>query len=115
MSQLKSLDLMELVLRQQEKLQAQKDAEDPLNPSHYVSPHTDAHGLLHATVDSAEAFFQEDLYLGTAFIYMARAGRKGIAPTKQDIEKAIWWLQRKLKMIDQSKVAVKEVLPESGP
>lgn len=83
---------------------------DPVHhPEYYKAPMTSAKGLSPETVDIAEAFFADNIHLATAFIYIARAGRKSLDPNIpdaemtedqkreayiRDVEKAIWWLTR---------------------
>lgn len=45
-------------------------------------------------IDVIEAFFRTNYHLGNAFKYMARAGKKN--DEREDIEKAIWYLNRYL-------------------
>lgn len=56
------------------------------NPSHYQTPS----GL--EAIDVIEAFFLDNFYFANAFKYIARAGKKN--DIVEDIEKAIWYLQR---------------------
>ncbi|TRX43716.1 DUF3310 domain-containing protein [Corynebacterium guaraldiae] len=56
------------------------------NPSHYQTPS----GL--EAIDVIEAFFPDNFYFANAFKYIARAGKKD--DIVEDIEKAIWYLQR---------------------
>lgn len=56
------------------------------NPSHYQTPS----GL--EAIDVIEAFFPDNFYFANAFKYIARAGKKN--DIVEDIEKAIWYLQR---------------------
>ena len=37
-----------------------------------------------------------DFHLGNTFKYIARAGKKGTDKEIQDLEKALWYLQRKI-------------------
>ncbi len=37
---------------------------------------------------------------GNAVKYIARAGKKANTPEKQDLEKAIWYLQRELELVN---------------
>lgn len=64
---------------------------DEINPSHYKTES----GL--EAIDVIEAFFEGEsrYYLGNAFKYMARAGKKTPEPTV-DVRKAIWYLARYL-------------------
>lgn len=56
------------------------------NPSHYQTPS----GL--EAIEVIEAFFPDNFYFANAFKYIARAGKKN--DIVEDIEKAIWYLQR---------------------
>lgn len=56
------------------------------NPSHYQTPS----GL--EAIEVIEAFFPDNFYFANAFKYLARAGKKD--DIVEDIEKAIWYLQR---------------------
>lgn len=56
------------------------------NPSHYQTES----GL--EAIEVIEAFFEDNYHLGNAFKYMARAGKKN--DELEDIEKAIWYLER---------------------
>ena len=58
------------------------------SPSHYQTPS----GL--EAIDVIEAFFPDNFYFANAFKYIARAGKKD--DLVEDIEKAIWYLQRYL-------------------
>jgi hypothetical protein len=40
-----------------------------------------------------------DFHLGNTFKYIARAGKKGTDKELQDLEKALWYLQRKIEII----------------
>ena len=63
--------------------------EDPINPSHYKS----ASGL--QVIDIIEQFgLAESFHLATAITYIFRAGRKPGVSAHQDIEKAVWYLER---------------------
>lgn len=56
------------------------------SPAHYQTPS----GL--EAIDVIEAFFPDNFYFANAFKYIARAGKKN--DIVEDIEKAIWYLQR---------------------
>ena len=74
---------------------------DPVNsPNHYQTPS----GL--EAIDVIEAFFPDNFYFANAFKYIARAGKKD--DLVEDIEKAIWYLQRYLD------TQVRYVLTEKG-
>ena len=40
-----------------------------------------------------------DFHLGNTFKYIARAGKKGSDKEIQDLEKAMWYLQRKIDLL----------------
>jgi hypothetical protein len=40
-----------------------------------------------------------DFHLGNTFKYIARAGKKGTDKELQDLEKAMWYLQRKIELV----------------
>lgn len=62
-------------------------ANDNVNsPKHYQSET----GL--EAIDVIEAFFVDNIYFASAFKYMARAGKKD--NLVEDVEKAIWYLER---------------------
>ena len=65
-------------------------AESVNHPSHY--------NLGKIEVIDAIEDWQLDFHLGNAVKYIARAGRKDPAKTKEDLQKAIWYLQRRLEM-----------------
>lgn len=62
------------------------------NPAHYQTES----GL--EAIEVIEAFFKENYHLGNAFKYMARAGKK--VDELEDIEKAIWYLERYKKFLE---------------
>ena len=63
------------------------------HPSHYQTEN----GL--EAIEVIEAFFKENYHLGNAFKYMARAGKKN--DELEDIEKAIWYLERYKKFLEE--------------
>ena len=66
---------------------------DPVNkPSHY------AEGRQFETIEVIEDW-QLSYRLGNCVKYISRAGRKG--DRKQDLEKALWYLQREIEAIDK--------------
>jgi hypothetical protein len=65
---------------------------DFINPNHYK---TDK-GI--ESIDVIEAF-ELDFCLGNAVKYILRAGKKPDQPIERDLEKAIWYLERKLKQV----------------
>lgn len=42
-------------------------------------------------------------HLGNAVKYISRAGKKDISKTREDIEKAIWYLERYLEVLENDK------------
>lgn len=42
-----------------------------------------------------------DFCLGNTVKYIARAGKKDIAPTVEDLKKARWYLDRKIKSLEE--------------
>ena len=40
-----------------------------------------------------------DFHLGNTFKYIARAGKKGTDKELQDLEKALWYIQRKIELV----------------
>lgn len=67
---------------------------DPINPNHYKTKS----GL--EVIDIIEAF-QLDFKLGNAIKYILRAGKKD--HIVQDLKKAIWYIERKIKEIENGK------------
>ncbi len=66
---------------------------DYINPNHYKTEK----GI--ESIDVIEAF-ELDFCLGNAVKYILRAGKKPDQPIERDLEKAIWYLNRR---IEQSK------------
>jgi len=44
-----------------------------------------------------------DFHLGNAYKYIARAGKKGSDKEIQDLKKAIWYIERKIQLIENGK------------
>lgn len=66
------------------------------NPSHYCE------GREYEPVDVAEDWgLDKDAYLFNVFTYISRAGRKD--DILQDLEKARWYLDRRIKTLKESK------------
>ena len=68
---------------------------DEINPDHYKA------------VDGSQVIdvielYGLDFYIGNAIKYMLRAGRKAYAPAATDLEKAVWYLQRKIQTLSGS-------------
>jgi hypothetical protein len=70
--------------------QVKEEAMDKINPEHYKSK-----------IQAIEVIEEWDLSfcLGNCVKYIARAGKKEGSTTKEDLEKAIWYLQRELSKI----------------
>lgn len=67
---------------------------DPVsNPKHYQSES----GL--EAIDVIEAFAKDNYCRGNAFKYLIRAGKK--EDTRQDLEKALWYIQREIANLEQ--------------
>lgn len=68
-------------------IEKQKTANDPVNhPSHYTSGGIEV-------IDAIEAW-ELGFHLANVVKYVARSGKKDPAKTKQDLEKARWYLDR---------------------
>lgn len=44
-----------------------------------------------------------DFHLGNTFKYIARAGKKGTDKEIQDLKKALWYLERKIQLLESQK------------
>jgi len=44
-----------------------------------------------------------DFHLGNTFKYIARAGKKGSDKEIQDLKKALWYLERKIELLESQK------------
>ena len=53
------------------------------------------------TINVIEAW-NLDFHLGNAVKYISRAGKKDKSKTIEDLEKAIWYLERKIKQLSDS-------------
>lgn len=70
--------------------------DDPVNhPSHYTSA-----GPLYETILVIEAWGL-DFCLGNAVKYISRAGKKSAETEIQDLEKARWYLERRIAQLKQ--------------
>ena len=58
------------------------------HPKHYNEGYIEA-------IDVIEDW-QLDFHLGSAVKYICRAGKKDPKKTKEDLEKALWYIQRKI-------------------
>jgi len=78
---------------------------DPINPDHYKG-----NGM--SAIDVVDAF-ELDYYLGSAWKYMARYGKKG-DPIEQ-LEKARWFLDRRIEQLQSHSQSLgEEVVYVSG-
>lgn len=86
---------LELISKDEEKA-AEPAKEDVVNhPSHYK-----AGGI--ETIDFIESKGL-DYYLGNTVKYISRAGKKDPAKELQDLEKAAWYLNRKIQKMKEAK------------
>lgn len=44
-----------------------------------------------------------DFHLGNTFKYIARAGKKGTDKEIQDLKKALWYLDRKIQLLESNR------------
>lgn len=70
-------------------------AESVNHPSHYGGDTT------YECIKVIEAW-EMDFCLGNALKYICRAGRKGSSSTLEDLQKAQWYIERKLKQLENS-------------
>ena len=49
-----------------------------------------------------------DFHLGNTVKYISRAGKKDIDKELQDLNKALWYLQRKIENLNKSKICQKQ-------
>ena len=86
-----------------------KSKEDPVNhPSHY----TDGK---YETIDFIEAQnLDTDFYAANAVKYISRAGKKGAGKEKEDIQKAIWYLRRKLTRLHPDSISIRDYTKDKG-
>jgi len=69
--------------------------DDPVNhPSHYTTGE-------HETIDIIEDW-NLDYHVGNAVKYLSRAGKKDPKKFIEDLQKAIWYLERKI-MLEENK------------
>ena len=80
------------------------DKPNAINPDHYKACLSLSWGKVPVEViDIIEAFgLQKDHYLATAVQYILRCGRKDSSAEgiKQDLEKAVWFLKRRINAIE---------------
>ena len=63
------------------------------HPSHYGGDN------IYETIKVIEAW-ELDFHLGNTVKYISRAGKKGTDKELQDLKKALWYLERKIKNIE---------------
>lgn len=79
---------------------------DPVNsPDHYQAGDLEA-------IDVIEAFFPDNYHLGNAFKYLARAGKKD--DEVQDLQKAIWYINRYLDNLSDEDVEFRYTITGYG-
>lgn len=76
-------------------------------PAHYIE------GRVIEPIDVIEDW-QLGFHLGNALKYLARAGRKDPAKTREDLAKAAWYIERKLETLDQADDADELLRPDLG-
>lgn len=82
----------EEALRRLQDFPKAKASDDPVqHPAHYTT----------GKIECIEYIEDKDLgyHLGNAVKYITRAGKKDPAKTVEDLEKAIWYIQRKIKLL----------------
>lgn len=73
-----------------------KPKDDPINPQHYK-----VKGGLEA-IDMAEMLgLDKDAWLFNTFKYIVRASKKRRASKITDLKKAIWYIERRIKCLEQ--------------
>ena len=77
------------------------------HPSHYNSGKIE---VIEAIED-----WKLDFHLGNAVKYVARAGKKNPEKTIEDLEKAIWYINRKVVLLVCEKTASKVPKPDDTP
>jgi hypothetical protein len=74
-----------------------KEMIDPVRPDYYVRGGIEV-------VDAAEAWgLDKDAYLFSVLKYIARAGKKDPAKLIEDLEKAVWYLSRRIQRLKLNK------------
>lgn len=68
---------------------------DPVNPRHYAD--LGEYSALHVLER-----WGLDFHTGNALKYIQRAGNKASEPEVRDLKKAVWYLQRKIHLLDPS-------------
>ena len=73
---------------------------DPVNhPNHYLT--VDKNGNKHECIDLLESL-NLNFFVGNSFKYLWRAGRKDKSKMKEDIKKAIFYLNREVESLEQN-------------
>jgi Protein of unknwon function (DUF3310) len=73
-----------------------------INPNHYQLPIIKASGQMLEVIDVVEAA-NLNFRLGNALTYILRAGKK-TAAVEEDLQKAIWYLDRELRALNRQKL-----------
>jgi len=69
--------------------------ENPIRPSHYGGD-----GNVYEVFNVLEAWgLDKDFYLGNVVKYVARAGKKNKSKEKEDLEKALVYLQKRIDLL----------------
>ena len=90
-----------MITKKEETNQPTKVASDSVNhPSHYTDGSIEV-------IDYIEDK-QFGYHLGNAIKYISRAGKKDPEKTVEDLEKAIWYIQRYIKMYKDSHIPIVE-------
>lgn len=80
----------ELLCEQYDKMKGK--VEDPTRPNHYGGE-----GNVYEVFNVLEAWgLDKDFYLGNVIKYVARAGKKNKSKEKEDLEKALVYLQKRI-------------------
>lgn len=80
----------ELLCEQYDKMKGV--SEDPTRPSHYGGD-----GNVYEVFNVLEAWgLDKDFYLGNVIKYVARAGKKNKSKEKEDLQKALVYLQKRI-------------------
>jgi hypothetical protein len=78
-------------------------SEDATNYEHVNHPqHYGGESNTDEVIKVIEAL-EMDFHLGNTFKYIARAGKKGTDKEIQDLKKALWYLERKIQLLESQK------------
>jgi len=78
-------------------------SEDKPNYEHVNHPqHYGGESNTYEVIKVIEAL-EMDFHLGNTFKYIARAGKKGTDKEIQDLKKALWYLERKIQLLESQK------------